>query len=511
MLRYLKKISIQSKMLFGGIVIVFGAFILSPTTVSFAHSHDRPTEDKGKNIVDKKEKINEKVAGDIKYCPITDFPKAIITNVSLSENGDSVSGKIELRNYSNYSFGSLKIALLVFDPEKPDRLFWSVLPDDYQLLGDEQKEFEFSLGLSYLPAGEYVVNAYLSQGNDVNLLGTVIQGLENIPKTSKSDNIFSFTKNYPPTKSLDVYFKIDGKVVEDGVYNYHPNNNNSLTTQVVSENKKNTIRNLNLLNVVTKGRVPLGEAVLLSKNDIFTLISSTTRSTKLSVYDYNNGLYGDYTVWSVFVDNEELQPLHSLFVNSQSPYTDRLAYFPFIGISNLTPINNSEVVACVNYLTYIKSSANTSEYSSPVEKGLLSPLAATLKMSNGKEFFYATTTSLNSDLVDYLTFKPNFKVVKSIQPVSIDFTGYNLIPKFKADNIHSKIDDFNLKPFTTNYKQKLYDKVVTNDNNSVVYTTKSPLYYVGIILASLLLLILMLRRLDTGPGFKSDISDEELH
>ncbi len=504
MLINFRKVRIQSKTLLYRTIVLFSVFLLLPTAVSFAHNHER-FADKGKT--DSGEKVSESANKDKKFCPIINFPEATLTGVSVSEGGDSVSGKIELQNNSNYSFGSLKVALLVFDPENPDRLFWSVLPNDYQLFNNDNKNIDFSLSLSYLPAGDYVIDVYLSQGSDINLLGTVIKGLEYYVGVKNDgveyDNIF-FKKTSPATKKISTSFIVDGKKLETDTYNYK-GGKDSVEIEVVSKNEKDTLRGLDMLNVITKGSIPLGEAVVGKQKDNFTLISGVTHSTPLSLYDE---MTGDYTVWSAFVDDEEFQPLSSLNFKYESPYKEKLAYFPFVGVSTVPLTNSSEVVACVKYLENDNTSKKISD---SIVSGFLEPMAADFELKEGdKNIAISTVSNLNSGFEDYLLFKPVVKDRDGLSFFTVSVKPYILTPKFSMSPYDS-LDSFSKRPFVTSYTQTL--SLVKADGNvgySGIGLTKSPLYYIGIVLASLLILILMLRRLDTGPGFKSEVTEDEL-
>lgn len=425
------------------------------------------------------------------YCPIDGFADVSFADVGVSDGGkieDTFSGLAKLGNSTQYTINDIKVAIAIYessDTSKPK--YWSILPGNHQLSSGQTSDIIFNLDATILSAGKYEAKVFVAQGNETVVLGTILH------ESSKKTGL-SFTKSAEAKSNIDITLEVDEKMINEG----------SIYVDIVTTNKNKTpLFESKMLGVITQGDVPLGTAVWSDKLDVVKLIPNDYRKTKIK---NDQVIPGSYTIYAGLMSEGILQSIESKSIKFGGNGDEDLTwpYLSKIGLSDYPLNSNSEIIACVDYI-------GTNEGSDR----LLEPLAinASIVDKSGKtveEKIASLSTS------NYFTFKPK----DSFQDfdLNVDFFQQKFPSEFVGEG-EFKAEDNLAKVSTLKQTFSCPSSEICNLNNneSLVGVPTVPVknnfwFYGGVVIAALLLMYLMLRRL--GPDVDDDakkLSQYELH
>lgn len=305
-------------------------------------------------------------------------------NSSFSQKSDQVVKvedtffeTISVTNDTNYTMAGVRVAVVAYFDGTEVPAFWTMLPEVHQLQPKMSKVLPVEINLKTLPAGQYVFKVFATQGDEVAMLGKIIndnfnlKGLSVIKSDSQTDNLsistaVNGTKYTGQTIVIPKYSDINAAI------------------ETINSNEL-PLLNSSLVAVITQGKVPLGAAVRVEKKELVTLVPQAKRLTKLTDLHVEGG---EYTVY-VALTNEGLlqfQPISSVPVKvADTEGESSWAYVSKVGLSDYPLKIDSEVVACVNYVGQEK---NSDLFLEPLE------LNFTLKFGSEVKTFLAKSSEM---------------------------------------------------------------------------------------------------------------------
>lgn len=429
-------------------------------------------------------------------CPIDgDFsirPNIVGDEIS-SDNQLSLS--LELVNQTSYLIPGVSVGVGLYkDLDSRVPAFWSVLERKIDLESKINSFYEANLNLDTVPEGQYVLKAFMSQGEEAAVFGTALKDVEYASH-------IKLNKVTPQASDFDLTQTINGEDVSQN--NAIPLAEGLLLTQAVKNNSTAVLKT-ELINILTQGDTPLASAAVKIKDHNVKVLPQRTQTHKFSTREL---FEGDYTVYSVFSSQDSLQPVESIKIKVGEREGKRS--WPYISLVAIAdPAGAGEIVSCVNYVGE----------SSKVRQ-LHDVLAVSTELTKAeKEIASDISDNLDGDLTMYFTNKPGTLIKDSSLEVK-------LLEDF---GISTTSDRATLKPqdfmFTT---QSIKINLSCEEGRDCPFKNKSQLsisedyteseqtdsfwFYIGVTLAALLLMYLMLGRLDTSPSAASGkLSEDEL-
>lgn len=424
-------------------------------------------------------------------CSINGFVEAKLDQMIVDfKIQDNFSTLAKLGNYSGYVVGEIKVVIAVYkDNLSETPIYWTILPDTYQLYPGEIIDVPVNLDTSLLKFGDYVMRVFATQGDEVSALGTILRDVKKIPSVSIVKNIVS--KN-------DIEIKIQvGENLTDSKKN--------IDLITLNQNDLPIIES-SMLGVITQGSIPLGTAVWSSKTDVVNLIPGGRQVTKLK----DNLLpAGMYTIYGGLITDGVLQPLVSQSLKIEGGETSQSwPYISKIGLSSY-PLNaQSEVIACVDY---VGKDVGHDKFLDPVA------VEFSLTDANGqvvKEKFFSTDSVKDN----YFSFKP--KVNAKNFGLVVDFFQNKFITEVtdeigatKTEFLSADLPKVNTIKLTFSCVDDLCVKNLVNNTNPILPQSQHPLFwfFATITIAACLVMFLLSRRPDPQPHVEIDeLSKHEL-
>lgn len=423
-------------------------------------------------------------------CPIEGFVGVEFEkDVSGLKIQDTFSQSIRLGNYSEYTVGEIKVAVAVYKNNLQEvPLYWTILPDTYQLYPGEMIDIPVNLDTSLLKFGDYELRMFAAQGDEVSTLGTILNDVKQVASVS-------ITKNTVPENNIEISIQVEESITDS-----------KTTVDLITLNQSNLpLIESSMLGVISQGQIPLGTAVWSRKIDVVNLIPGGRQVTKLKDNLLSAGLY---TIYGGLITDGVLQPLVSQSIKiGEGETSQSWPYISKIGLSSY-PLNaQSEVVACINYvgkdISYDK---------------FLDPVAVEFSLTNAtgqvvKEKFF----SINSEKDNYFSFKP--KVSANNFDLVVDFFQNKFITEVieevdstKAEFLSADLPKVDTIKQTFACADDLCVKNLVNNSNPVLPQSQHPLwFFAAITVAACLTMFLLLRRLDPQPHDEIDeLSKHEL-
>jgi hypothetical protein len=426
------------------------------------------------------------------FCPIAGEVVVEMMNTGGSETvADVFYGQVAMTNTSAYVLGGVRIAVAAFESDSAEQpLYWTVLPETWQLLPGEELGVPVSFALDSMESGRYQLKTFAVQGEEADLLGAVL----NQPITTRGVTIIKETASAQPVE-LTISVSNDGleSSASEPAYGL-------LTVSLQTHNQGDTpLVDSRVLGVLTHDVVPLGAAVVVDKLDTVKLIPNGVRKTKFVSPPV---LTGRYTAYGALLSTNKLQPIVAteLQTGDQSGL-GAWAYFSIIGLSDYSLPVGGELVACIDYVGTTEEEVRFRTLTG----------AELVLMEKGQTVGRDKAYSTDQNQADYFQFESpqtlsNFRLQLNLL-LGADNTIF--IAGAEEDEVtHARdallVVDQVVVQFTCAAGQKSCETKVTpiSDDSSVPFN-QTIWFYFGVTLASLLLLYMVLGRL---PGKHPNLS-----
>tara|TARA_B100000508_G_scaffold14126_1_gene9680 strand:- start:550 stop:1956 length:1407 start_codon:yes stop_codon:yes gene_type:complete len=416
-----------------------------------------------------------------------------------SEVPDVLRAAISVSNSSSYYMGGVNTALGFYKEEDINVPSFIAVQNDGLLIEPQSSQLITPvIDLSALPAGTYEVRVVAFQGDEVDLLGSLIRGV---------DDSFTFSKTKSASSDIKHMLTINGEKVSSG---------GSITISGEA-NIAATLRTINagplpvldtpVFVSITQGEIPLGSAVRNGVDDVVRLVPGGYRDSVA------NDLFvegGKYTVYGFLSSENQANPVISgtvLVGDDVGP--NSWVYVAKSGITNFPLTTEDTVTACVEHLG--KSEGSTQ---------LLEPVSVTFALSEGeKELFSETAQNITGQPNKYFSVQPsqatdNFELKMTLltdrfPSAAVPEEGGSLEDnEIEYIEVHSQIGVYECEEDVCISDELVVSKQATQAGDVIA---KPYWFYIAVMLAAALLLYIMVRRLHPeGTGAPSDVADEEL-
>ncbi len=467
-------------------------------------------------------KINEEV-----FCPITG-----IINADFYQTGDALevenilSERIVVKNYTTYSFSEIRVALAAIPTNGARQdVFLSILPDKLQLVPGSVVSLQPDIDLSYLPAGEYLLSLHVAQGSEADLLGEVLRnpdGVNNIKllKRKPSSNILSLTTNINGEKYSGETIRLsDGRSVKvETTINHTDSNNSEYQTIEMGDGKAvslaaeaQVLGQDKVVSMITEGSIPLGTAV---RNTSVENLTNDTEVVSVSSHLLSFGTYSAYT--AVIVSGVMMPINQSDFKIGNLNGVDGGGIWMYVkqtGVSSHPLNSDSVIVSCIGVIGDIRP-----------DHGFVSPAGMDLLLTTADgQQIELRSIAKDDNKADYFSFKPG--LTAGNYTIETKFLHQPLTKSYLIGEAEGGSDSgvvLEMAWLLEQTFQCLAEEECTDPGSFVEAAdsggTKMDNYqffhYLGIVLAAVLLMYLMLRRLNTKEvevvGGEQKINSDEL-
>lgn len=414
---------------------------------------------------------------------------------------DDFSGTFSVENGSAYFLAGVSVGIGIYESATslvPS--FWTVLPNKIDLLPQAGSVVEADLNLSALPAGEYIVKLFIGQGDGLALFGIALRDVDTVAA-------FTINKVTPSTADIDLTFGLNGKPA--AAKNQIDFGKTSALEATAKNNGTLPVTNAKLVTVLTQGSIPLASAVVKSEVGNLKLIPNGVQTIKLA----DGALVeGDYTAYVLVNTENTFQPVESIQIKvGERAGVNTWPYVSLVGISDFPTKAESEVIACINYLG-----------AGAEARQLHSVLGVEFTGTAGTDKLFSNKVSnLDGSLAMFLSQKigvssQDLKITASLLE---DTNGSLMYAGTEPEGVKIAPIDY-LVPTQTielnlTCSASLGCEPKSNDTMVENYLPTGPTepfwFYAGVVIAALLLMYLMLRRLNTsGTELNSKLSDSEL-
>ena len=424
-------------------------------------------------------------------CPIQSNPEVSFGSGSKVYDVEEVfSENINIVNSTSYVLGGVRVGVALFASED-DMVpaYWSIFNDSQTLLSGDMVTFPVTIDASFVKEGEYILKAFVFQGDETSMLGAMIN-----ESNSKGGVILKKVTK----KNSDVYvdLNINGNPASGKKFSisYGERIDLKITT---TNNNEAPLLNSSMVAIITQGSVPLGSAVGVDMVDSVKLIPGRSRVTNITDQFVGGGIY---TAFAGLLTENTFQKIES--VEIEVVETTGSLSWPFvsrIGLSEYPLKQNSEVVACIDYVGEMEGTDRFVE-----------ELAVSFELNTeGLPSVSETINSKNVPQGNYFSFTPGSKYENFNLEVGFfqqRFSGDHSINATSEELENSRypltiVDSFS-QSFSCNGID-LCEIKEDGDEKSVFYTTvysfthqESFWFYFGIVMASALFMYLMLGRLE---------------
>lgn len=445
--------------------------------------------------------------------------------VSLQFDDDNVSyeetfeNTLMVENPSTFSFSGVSIGIGLFRDGSDIPDFWTILPNDYQMLAGESIEIPIDLSLAALPAGEYDARVVTHQGDMIEVLGSLV-------RAQKADDTpaYTFSKNGSAENTTTVDVALSG-AGEDGVFN----NLDPLDVVITTTNTADVpLVRTTMVGGITQGDTPLGMALRDAVADELLLVPGAERVTEMRDQSLEGGRY---TVFTGLVSEGAFRPVHftSIDVEGTEVGSDEtnvnaaeiLPYVSQVGLSSYPMTADTELVACIESVEFQRTPYR-----------LATPMAFDLTLSHdGEELFTATESSDTRTIRDHVSFTPGVSGGDADIRLDVSTERYGFVsgtpdPEDDADDVAIEDEPTNftlVQTISHTFSCQEPDGCATAIMNADAAEDASTVadgssegsgfwFYFGIVLAAALLMYIMLRRLHPEENtVPNDTHQEELN
>lgn len=405
---------------------------------------------------------------------------------------DVFTAQAKVVNNSAYTLGGVRMGVAVYEGNAQVPSFWNVLPDDQQLLPTSVIEVPIELDIRALPAGEYNVRVYAVQGDETAVLGAMIDRGGQF-----GADILQISKKTIRDSVVTVSTEVNGQAFKGQALQL--NSNEPVSVKVVTKNEnKLPLLESNLLVVVAEGLVPLGTAVRSDKLDSVKLIPKGTRTTLLKNVLLGTG---EHTIYTALLTKGVLQPIARIPIVVPGEGSKVWSYLSHIGLSEHPLQADSNIVACVGVVGGGQEERFSEELGIGLEIERGGEVVAKkvlyttdVETSNYVSFAPGITAKDLSVTVGLLQQRSNVDFVKSAEYTEEEVMRRSMVMVDSISQAYSCID--------SEYCES--GRVVNEEEDTItteVSSIQKPFwFYAGVVVAALLLMYLMLRRLSTGAS-----------
>jgi len=414
---------------------------------------------------------------------------------------DSLIGEITVENGTDYFLPGIKVGVGIFENEvslAPS--YWTVLPNVIDLLPNTRALIEANLDLSALPKGEYLVKLFINQGDNLAVFGAAL-------RDTNTNQTFTINKITPKSSGIELTAALNGTAV--AANNPLAVGEEFLLTVEAKNNGLLPVVNSTITTVLTQGEVSLASAVIKKTEDNLKLIPNGLQTTKLS----NGALTdGDYTAYTLIDTENILQAVETIkFKVGEGEGTKSWPYISLVGISDYPTSAETEIVACINYLGLGAEA-----------RQIHSTLGVMFSGQVGEqEIFSSKVTNLDGGTAMYFNSKLGVIAQDATIITSLleDTTGQLLYAGSEPAEVDVRPEDYfsttqsiviTLSCNGVNGCESHNESIGVNDYSKT--THREPFwFYAGVVIAALLLMYLMLRRLHPHDNnLNNKLSDSEL-
>jgi len=409
---------------------------------------------------------------------------------------------LSVANNSSYQMGGVGIALGFYgssDSSAPGYI--AILGDNLMFPSGADFPQPVSIDVSALPADTYDVRAVAFQGEGTDLLGALMRG---IPAT------LEMSKESAAVDSVSQTLTINGQDVTPGQTVEIEERTNIRSVLETRNEGLEPVSDSPVYISIVQGDTPLGTAVRSQKTDIARLIPGGVRNTVAEDMFVEGG---EYSVYGFLASENKATPVVVGKVQvGDRPGPDSWTYISKVGVTNLPFTDADQLTACVENL------------GSGSDSTMLHSLSGiTFTVTAGKEeVFTKTVTNEEGGASKYFSVTPgvafgNFTLGTTL--LENRFT--KSIPLGEVEE-GSEIDRNEVNFTETQEVSGWYECPEGNcvsptspDTPPVEYVldaeTKPYWFYIGVMLASALLMYIVLRRLHPeGTGAPIGVSEDEL-
>ncbi len=440
---------------------------------------------------------------------VENYPSCpIIGEISADFTSDNDAYQVEdtfyetvlITNYdSNYTIAGVQVALAIYESDiDVVPLYWTVLPETYQIYPDMTLQAPVAIDLSSVSFGEYVIKVFAVQGDYSDVLGGVLHDIENTEGKT-------LIKSTAKSSGISVALSVNGQSEKGQAISLSARE--PIELSIVTSNEGTLpLTNSYMVGVITQGAVPLGTALRVDKFDSVGLIPSRSKVTVVNDRFVEGGLY---TAYAALVTENAFQ---SLVSNSINVGVDGGGYFgshiSVVGLSDYPLQPDSEVIVCVNNL-----GANH-------QAGLfMELLGVEFKLDSGDgEVVNSKVFSDKAMTKNYFTFSPGVQLSKF--NLSVDFLQQRFNTEITASKEYNVPDQLTDSLFVVDTLKlefvcrdsELCNSLVrldeTNNPPDTNTNTNTLLYYIIIIIVLVLASVIMfLRRRKPGSDYKEPVTE----
>lgn len=417
------------------------------------------------------------------FCPMTD---AINVDVAaplgfVSDQSQTLVGSVTVTNSSDYTFADIGVGVAIYENELDETpLYWTTLSERASLLPGRFKVVSAEIDASSLPAGTYLYKIFAAQGDALNILGAGLLEQQN-------SEFYTFDKNSIRNGVIEQSVVINGKAAADEITLASKAN---AQIQVQTKNNSTSLVPEGTVSVVlTEGNVPLGVAVVSEVADKTMLIPGGVRSTELPARLTAGGQHSVYTTFSLA---DSLQPLTLTKINiPNSSSREGITYLSSVGFSEYPITNNTKMVACLEVFgfdqqPFLPPQETAAQFAVYSQEGDLLSEHVVRSIDEMRPYVYELAANNLP-----LKFSLRTTLYENAYGASSTDAGEDVVATWKrAQQIDQAVD--------CEIFDKCADVIIETVPEFVADKTvrQSFWFYAGIVIAALLLMFIVTRRLD---------------
>jgi len=413
------------------------------------------------------------------FCPLeNNLIVGFRDSMELRDTDGRLADELVLINNSEYIVQGMSLAIAWYtDAGEPSHAV--ILANDVALAAKEQTVYSFSTDVSTIPAGTYTMRPLLVAGDEVAVLGHIINGGVG-PGTP-------FSKNAAATPSLTVTTNVGGEAIVPG---------SALSVEVITTNLSPTpILEGKVVVAISNGDIPLGEAVKTSVIDSLKLFPGSRRTTALLDPFVTSGTHAVTSL--VLLPNVVQAVMSRIIIVGESTEGYSFSYLSGLGFSAHSDSLNVSAVACISETNPdIPRSGESLELTSAD----FSQMVDTLPNDTSAVAFTLPSIS-NEAAVTLALLAPRERALATNQTEAEALDGDGLVP-VQTISFFPECERFDIcfKDLTQTAGEFIEEPAFKT----------SIWFYLGIMLAALLLQLVILRRLPVTDEKKVEMTKPKL-
>lgn len=420
-------------------------------------------------------------------CPVEVFPAVTIHSAhEITISNQTLLTSATVANQTEYNIGGVRVGIALFDQGAAVPRYWTILPKEFQLFPHSSLDVLLELDAQHVGFGRYDMKVVAVQGSAGAVLGALIH--EHSPKTSVSVRKQSnSTAGAAITVAVEEGERAGGRqVLEKKPFT---------VKATVSNNSALPLLDSQTVVVVSEGFVPLGSAIRAEKQAALTLVPGSQQATILKNV---SGGAGEHVVYAGVLTAGVLQPVAQLLLALPGEHEGRWSYLSRVGLSEYPVQEDSTVVACVDV---VGTEPNATDFFEELGVDFL------VRNESGvlaKKTLYAGDVGTKG----FIAYQPKTKA-KNVSisasllqlryptyvPLDGEETSFSAIVRGQLVSVQQVNQVFICASAETCGNTALINQA---PEGSAAEAGESFWFYAGIVLAALLLMYLLLRRLPGG-------------